>query len=300
MTTSTFRTRLADYVGMTKPRIAVLVLFVAAAGMVLANPTAVDFAQMFHVLVGTFLVAGSANVLNQVIERRSDKLMRRTENRPLPSGRLTTAEVFAFGLLLGGGGLVYMAATLEHLQAVGVAAFTLVSYVLIYTPSKRYTTLNTLIGAVPGAMPPIIGWTAAGGRLDAGAGLIFLILFLWQVPHFLAIAWMYREDYSRAGLRMLPSVDPDGGLTARQMIGWCATLIAISLVPVAQQGAGFGYALGAIVLGVGFLMATVAFWKEKTHARAKTVMKASLIYLPVLLLLLLAESWMKSAAFAAP
>ncbi|MBX9678899.1 MAG: heme o synthase [Gemmataceae bacterium] len=299
------RSRLADFVGMTKPRIAVLVLFVTAAGMVLANPGGIDLLQMFHTLVGTFLVAGSANVLNQVIERHSDKLMRRTENRPLPSGRLSTLEVSLFGIGLGFGGLAYMALTLEHPLAVGVAAFTLVSYVLIYTPSKRYTTLNTLIGAVPGAMPPIIGWTAAGGSLNAAAGLVFLILFLWQVPHFLAIAWMYREDYSRAGLRMLPSIDPDGLLTARQMVGWCVTLVAISLYPaIALRGnwaasfTGPLYGIGALLVGTAFLAATIAFWKRKTHARAKLVMKVSLLYLPVLMLLMLAETWMKSAAAA--
>ena len=173
---------------------------------------------LVNTLAGTGLVAAGASALNQLLEKDSDALMRRTENRPLPSGRLQPVEVLVFGVILSVIGLGYLAWTMPHRLGVLVAGATLVSYVLLYTPLKRHTTLNTLIGAVPGALPPVIGWTAVTGTLDEGVMVLFLIVFLWQVPHFLAIAWIYREDYARAGLRMLPVVDPAGGMTSRQMV----------------------------------------------------------------------------------
>src|SRR5581483_4310391 len=212
------RTRVVDYLELTKPRVAVLVLFTVAIGALLASGGLPHFPVLFHTLVGTALVAGGASALNQLFERHSDSLMQRTENRPLPSGRLQPIEVLTFGAVTGAGGVAYLAVFLHQPLAAVVAGFTFLSYVFVYTPLKRLTTLNTIIGAVPGALPPVIGWAAVRGSLDVEIFALFLIMFLWQVPHFLAIAWIYRDDYARAGLRMLPTVDPDGGITGRQMV----------------------------------------------------------------------------------
>jgi protoheme IX farnesyltransferase len=286
------RARALDFLELTKPRIAVMVLFTVAAGALLARPGAVDVALLIHTLVGTGLVAAAASVLNQLLERHIDALMRRTENRPLPAGRLQPAEVLLFGVILAGAGLAYLAATMKQPLAVLIAAFTLVSYVFIYTPLKRHTTLNTLVGAVPGALPPVIGWTAVTGTFDREALALFLILFLWQVPHFLAIAWMYREDYGRAGLQMLPVVDAEGGITARQMLVYCLALVPVSLMPALFEPAGWFYATGALILGVGFVQATLRFGRERTTLAARKVLHASLVYLPTLLALLLVEHWL--------
>jgi heme o synthase len=284
------RPRWLDFVELTKPRIALLVLFTVAIGALLARPHTPDVGQLLHTLIGTALVAASASALNHLLERHTDARMRRTENRPLPTGRLQPAEVLCFGVGLGVGGLAYLALTCRHPLAVLVAAFTLLSYVFVYTPLKGKTTLNTLIGAVPGALPPVIGWTSVTGTLDTGAVFVFLILFLWQVPHFLAIAWMYRHDYARAGLKMLPVVDPDGTATARQMILYCLALTPVSLAPVLYQQAGWLYGLGALLLGGGFLGACLGFALDRSHAQARRVLHASLIYLPAILALLLAEA----------
>jgi protoheme IX farnesyltransferase len=278
--------RALDFLELTKPRIAVMVLFTVAAGALLARPGAVDVALLLHVVVGTGLVAAAASVLNQLMERHTDALMRRTENRPLPAGRLQPAEACVFGVVLAVIGLAYLAATMRQPLAVLVAAFTLVSYVLLYTPLKRHTTLNTLVGAVPGALPPVIGWTAVTGVFDREAIVLFLIMFLWQVPHFLAIAWMYREDYGRAGLQMLPVMDQGGGITARQMIAYCLALVPVSLMPALLQQAGWLYATGALILGIGFVQASLRFWRERSTPAARKVLHASLVYLPTLLALL--------------
>jgi protoheme IX farnesyltransferase len=286
------RSRLADFVELTKPRIGVMVLFTVAAGALLARPGAVDAVLLVNALVGVGLVASAASALNQLLERHSDARMRRTENRPLPAGRLQPCEVLGFGVLLAVLGLGYLAATMRHPLPVVVTAFTLVSYVLLYTPLKRHTTLNTLIGAVPGALPPVIGWTAITGALDREAFGLFLILFLWQVPHFLAIAWMYRDDYGRAGLQMLPVIDADGAMTARQMVSYGLALLPVSLLPALFQQAGWLYVAGALALGVGFTRATLGFWRERSHLAARKVLLASLVYLPALLALLLIDHWM--------
>lgn len=283
------RSRFVDYVELTKPRVSLLVLFTVAAGGVLANRVAPDLLLLLHTVLGTALVAAGASALNQLLERHSDALMRRTENRPLPAGRLQPLEVWTFGLVLGITGLIYLAAAVAQPMTVAVAAVCFVSYAFIYTPLKRRTTLNTLVGAVPGALPPVIGWTAMGGPLDAAAFVLFLILFLWQVPHFLAIAWIYRADYTRAGLRMLPTVDEHGLLTGRQMMLYCLTLIPVSLFPVWHHQAGWIYGLGALVLGVGFLVSTLGFVYKPSSEQARRVLRASLIYLPALLALLMLD-----------
>ena len=286
---ATMRARWLDYVELTKPRIGVMVLFTVAIGALLANPTAFDLIQLLHALVGTALVASGASALNQWMERHTDALMRRTENRPLPAARLSSFEVVFFGSALTIAGLGYMAALMTHPLAAVLTAVTFFSYVFVYTPLKRTTTLNTLIGAVPGALPPVIGWTAMTGKFDTTALILFGIVFFWQVPHFLAIAWMYREDYARAGLKMLPAVDGEGSATARQMLLYTLALIPISLLPALVQGASPMYAFGALGLGVFFLRSVVAFATGPTQIHARKVLHASLIYLPCVLGLMLLE-----------
>ena len=286
------RPRILDYVELTKPRIAVLVLFTVAAGALLARPQAPDLVQLCHVLFGTALVAAGASALNQLLERHTDGQMRRTENRPLPAGRLLPLEVLAFGMALGVGGLVYLLLTLRHPAAAGVAGLTFVSYVFVYTPLKRVTTLNTLIGAVPGALPPVIGWASVTGSIDRPVVVLFLIVFLWQVPHFLAIAWMYRDEYARAGLKMLPTIDPAGSATARQMVVYCLALLPVSLLPVIARQAGPVYGVAALALGLYFLRAAALFVADRTRPRARRVLYASLVYLPAVLAILLIEAFL--------
>jgi protoheme IX farnesyltransferase len=292
------RSRVADYLELTKPRVAILVLFTVAAGAWLANRSQPDLGCLVHTLIGTALVAAGASALNQLLERQSDALMRRTENRPLPAGRMQPLEVFLFGLALAVGGLGYLAVLVRQPLAVLVAGITFASYVFLYTPLKRKTSLNTLVGAVPGALPPVIGWTAVGGPLCPEVMALFLILFVWQVPHFLAIAWIYRDDYARAGLRMLPVVDGQGGMTGRQMVSYCLVLIPVSLTPVLAHQAGPIYVLGALCLGLFFLHGALAFLRTSSLAQARQVLRASLIYLPALLALLLLEGLTHSVAFA--
>ncbi len=282
------RMRLSDLAALTKPRISLLVLFTVAAGALFAARGPLSITLLLNALFGTTLVAICGSVLNQVIERHSDALMHRTENRPIPSGRVHPGEALALGLALGVFGLVYLALTVPAM-CTAVAAFTLFTYVGVYTPLKRVTTLNTLIGAVPGALPPVIGYAAVSGTLDAGAFALFLIVFIWQVPHFLAIAWIHRDDYARGGLKMLPLVDPEGLMTARQMVLYSLTLIPVSLIPVLLQRAGPWYAGGACFLGLIFLAEAIGFLRERSRRKARRVLLFSLAYLPVLLALLLLE-----------
>jgi protoheme IX farnesyltransferase len=281
------RSRVVDFLALTKPRIAVLVLFTVAAGALLAAGAAVDAITVLHAVVGTALVAAGASALNQLLERQSDALMRRTESRPLPAGRLQPAEVAVFGGGLALLGVLYLAVTLRQACTPLVAAFTFATYVFVYTPLKRRTSLNTLIGAVPGALPPVIGWTAVRGTLDTEAWLLFAIVFLWQVPHFLAIAWIYREDYARAGLRMLPVLDADGRMTGRQMTLYTLTLIPVSFAPATLGSAGPVYLLGALALGLFFLVRVSDFARSCSVEDARRALRASLVYLPGLLALLL-------------
>ncbi len=284
------RPRLADYLELTKPRVAVLVLFTVAAGALLAGGLHVNGLILFHVLLGTALVAAGASTWNQWIERRSDAHMRRTENRPLPAGRMQPMEVLVFGTLLGVGGVAYLALTLNHWAAAVTAAVTFVCYVGVYTPLKSRTTLNTLIGAVPGALPPLIGWAAVRGGLTWEALPLFLIVFLWQVPHFLAIAWIYRDQYARAGLRMLPVYDRTGRGTGWRMVGYCAVLLPASLTPLVLGTGGAVYAVGAALLGVAFLASSAGFLMAPSTMAARRVLRASLLYLPGVFALLLLDA----------
>lgn len=280
------KSRIADYVELTKPRIAFLVLFTVAAGYGLAVSGEPNFALLINTIVGTALVAAGASVFNHFLERRSDQLMARTENRPLPSGRLQSIEAVLFALALGVAGVVYLGVMVQKPWPVAIALISYVSYVWIYTPLKQKTTLNTLIGAVPGALPPVIGATAAQGEWNGAATSLFLILFLWQIPHFLAIAWIYREDYARGGHKMLSVMDPKGDLTGRQMVFYCLCLLVCSFAPIWFGLVGWLYGIGAFLLGVGFLLTTLRFLNAPSDWRAKQVMRASLIYLPALLAIL--------------
>jgi protoheme IX farnesyltransferase len=264
-----------------------MAVLTVAVGALLASAGVPDWLVVAHALVGAALVAAGASALNQWMEREIDTRMQRTRDRPLPAGRLQPGEVLVLGLGSALGGVVYLALTLSHPLAAVVAALTLLSYLLIYTPLKRRAPLNTLVGAIPGALPSVIGWTAVRGSVDAEIGALFVIIFLWQVPHFLAIAWIHRADYRRAGLCMLPAVDPTGSMTGRQMICYCLALIAASLTPLVVGRAGPVYLAGALLLGTGFLACAVGFAQQPSLARARAMLRASLIYLPGLLILLL-------------
>jgi protoheme IX farnesyltransferase len=281
--------KLADYLELSKPRIAVMALFTVAVGYLLGAKAATNFAVLFHTLFGAGLVAAGGSALNQWLERRIDARMWRTMRRPLPAGRVSPAEAFLFGVGLGFAGLAYLLATVPYPAAVA-AAVTFVSYVLVYTPLKRVTVWNTVVGAVPGALPPVIGWCAARGwdGMPAAMGL-FLVIFLWQLPHFLAIAWMYRADYARGGLRMLPITDPSGTQTAWVMVVTCAALIPIGLVGIGLGVAGPLSVIGCAVLGLLFLREAVRFDRTRTDRQARRVLRASLLYLPGALGLLLLD-----------
>lgn len=292
-------TRLALYLELTKPRITVMVLVTAAAGFVLAHgglAPAVDaslqstafWALLLHTLAGTGLVAASGSVLNMVLERHHDARMRRTASRPLPAGKLDPDRALAFGVALGVVGLLWLAFAANLLTAV-LAAVTLGTYVFVYTPMKRMSSLATVVGAAPGAMPPVMGWAAYTGELGPGAWALFGILFFWQLPHFLAIAWMYRADYARAGFPMLPVVEPDGSSTSRQAVLWSAALVPLSLLPAALGLAGWVYAAGALFLGLAYLAASLAFGRARTAPTARRLLLASVVYLPGILGALLAD-----------
>jgi len=282
--------RLADYLQLVRPRVAVMVLVTVALGGWLAASGLAPPMALWHAVLGVGLVTAGASILNQLLERDTDARMYRTRHRPLPAGRLGAYEVLTLGSTASVTGFVYLALTVPDPTAALVTALTFVLYVFAYTPTKRTTTLNTLIGAVPGALPPVIGWSAVTGRLDAGAVALFLIVFVWQVPHFLAIAWMYRDDYARAGLKMLPVGDPDGRRTAGRMIGYALALVVVSLWPVLIGRAGAVYAAGALAAGLVFVASAWSFSQDATRLRARRVMTASLVYLPVVYGLLLIGS----------
>ncbi len=270
-----------------------LVLVTMAAGYAMApllgvvSPAA-WLLKLFHALVGTALVAGGTNALNQVAERDVDALMPRTAGRPLPAARLDVREATVFAWLIGALGVVYLSVFLNALTAV-LAALTLASYVFVYTPLKRRTPLSTLIGAVPGALPIVGGWTAAGGALDTRASVLFAILFLWQLPHFLALSWIYRDEYARAGLRMLSVGDADGRTTFRQAALHAAALVPVSLAPAVVGMGGPLYFIGAVLLSGGYLWASVTAARRPSREGARRLFSASLIYLPSVLLLMIAD-----------
>ena len=274
--------RAADWVTLTKPRLNLLVLITTMAGLYLAEPSGVSLTLLVNTLVGSALVAGGAAALNQVLERTTDASMRRTRNRPLAAGRLGVAEGAALGALLSLAGLAELA-VFTNLTAAAVAAVTLVSYVFLYTPLKTRTSLATLVGAVPGALPPVIGWAAATGTVSGPAIVLFAIVFLWQMPHFLAIAWMYRDDYARAGIPLLPVLEPDGRRTGHQALLYAAVLWPVSLLPVMAGLAGLPYSAIATVLGFLYIGLSVRFAQERSPGTARRLFLFSILYLTLLL-----------------
>lgn len=278
-------TRLADFVALTKPRLNFLVIVTTAAGYYLGSAS-FDPSLLFHTIVGTALVAGGAAAFNEIFERDTDALMRRTRTRPLPDGRMSTATAVWFALVVSAVGLLQLALG-ANLLAAGVALATLTSYALVYTPLKRRTSLSTLVGGIPGGLPPMIGWAAATGTLSLGSWVLFAIVFLWQMPHFLAIAWLCREDYARAGLPMLPVVEPDGRSTSQQVVLYATVLVPVSLTPMLIGLAGRVYFVGAAVLGLAFLALAVQFARRRNNETARRLFLGSISYLPLLWGLLL-------------
>jgi protoheme IX farnesyltransferase len=270
-----------DFIALTKPRLNLLVLVTTLAGLYLAAPDGVPPVLLLHTLLGTTLVAGGAAALNQTWEHRTDRLMKRTSGRPVPGGRLRVADGVVFGAALAGSGLLELAVG-ANLLAAAVAAATLVSYVLIYTPLKTRTSLATLVGAVPGALPPMIGWAAATGEITLAAWVLFGIVFFWQMPHFLAIAWLYRDDYARAGIPLLPVLEPDGRRTGQQALIYAAALWPVSLLPALVGLAGAPYSAVATVLGLVFIGLSGAFARERSMTNARRLFLFSIMYLPIL------------------
>ena len=281
------RLRIADYMQLTRPKIGAMALFTVAVGYLLGSGSDFRLAVLFHTLLGTGMVAAGSSTLNQWLERKSDARMRRTANRPLPAGRLHPAEALLFGILLGVVGMAYLSVALPSPAAAIVAGITLLTYVFVYTPLKPITAWNTVVGAFPGALPPVIGWCAARGELSWEACSLFTILFVWQLPHFFAIAWLYRDDYAAGGLRMIPVDDPTGKFTARAMIGTSLLLIPATMLPALFRQAGPLFLSGAIFLSILFLNCAIEFRKAPTRTNAKHVLRSSLFYLAGLMLLLI-------------
>jgi protoheme IX farnesyltransferase len=277
-----------DFVQLTKPRITLMVGVTTAVGFLLASQDGISWLVLLHTVLGTAFLGSGASTLNQVLEVDADARMRRTANRPLPAGRMETEMALAFGAAISITGKLYLALAVNLLTA-ALGALTLAGYVFVYTPMKRKSTLATLVGALPGALPPMMGYTAAAGKIDAVAWMLFGILFLWQIPHFLAIAWMYRVDYERGGLRMLTEGDETGERTSRQMILYAAALVPVSLLPSILGVAGGLYFTGAILLNAGFVASTVVFGRNHTAHSARRVLLVSVVYLPMMLILMVAD-----------
>jgi protoheme IX farnesyltransferase len=280
--------RSRDFVALAKPRLNMLVVASTLVGYAMADGEALGALRVGGLLLGTGLVAGGASAFNQVVERDLDALMKRTRSRPLPDQRLQPIEGLLFGSAITLAGLLLIVAS-ANLLAATVALSTLLSYVVVYTPLKRRSSFGTVIGAIPGALPPIIGWAAASGSLPPQAWTLFVIMFLWQLPHFLAIAWMYREDYARAGFPMLPVLEPDGRSTGRQSVVYAAALLPLSLAPTLMGMTGEIYFAGALVLGLGFLGLTLQFARTRSVRDARRVFFGSITYLPILWILMIAN-----------
>ena len=279
---------LADYLALTKPRLNLLVVATSAAGYYLGGPARPDAVAMTQAVAGTALVAGGAAVLNQLYERDTDALMRRTRLRPLPDGRVSPGDARTFGLALSLAGLVLLAVRANWLSAI-LALATLVVYLVVYTPMKRRTSLSTLVGAVPGALPALIGWTASHGSIAVGGAALFAIVFLWQIPHFMAIAWLYREDYGKAGFPMLPVIDPEGRRAGRQAVLYAAALLPVSLMPTLAGVAGVVYFAAALVLSIVLLVLAVRFAATRRESAARALFFGSIIYLPLVWIVMILD-----------
>ncbi len=276
------RGRVLDFAELFKARLTLLVLLTTAAGFYLGAESPINYAALFHVVFGTAAAAAGAAALNQWWERKLDALMRRTRTRPVPAGRMRPVEALTLGAVLSIFGVGYLAVACNALSA-ALAALTIVIYIFGYTPLKRASTANTLVGAIPGAIPPIIGWAAARGSIEAGAWSLFAILLLWQLPHFFAIAWMYREDYARAGFRMISSDDRSGERSASQSVFFCILLLVIAGLPAFLGIATFVYLAIELVLGALFIAVAMRFLKMRTAGAARLLFITSIVYLPLLL-----------------
>lgn len=281
-------TRFADYVNLTKPRLSLLAAIVSAAGYYMGVQGPGSWGGVLTAFVGTFVMACGAMALNQYLERDTDALMLRTRRRPLPSGRVSPGAALVIGVVLAATGILHLAFG-ANLSAAAVGSLAVASYVMIYTPLKRVTSLNTIIGAVPGALPPVIGYAAAADAVDFRAVLLFAIMFLWQLPHFLAIAWVCRDDYARAGMSMLTVIDPEGGFTARQVVIYSLALLLISPMPSIIGMAGWIYGTVSVASGVIFLILGLRWYPRKDLAGAKKVFFASLLHVTLLFTLMVAD-----------
>ncbi len=277
-----------DYIALTKPRITWLILMSTGVGYFFGARGGWHLLTLFHTILGTGLIASGTAALNQWYEREADAKMKRTQARPLPSGRLDARKALVFAIVISLAGFVELWLGANLLAAL-LGLFTLLCYLFVYTPLKQRSPHSTTIGSIPGAMPPLIGFAGACGTLTWEAWILFAILFLWQFPHFYAIAWMYREDYARAGIRMLPVVEPDGRSTARRIMLYSLALIPISLMPKFFAMTGDLYLYGALVLGILFLYAGLKIRTERTRQQARRVLLASVVYLPVLFSLMLLD-----------
>jgi heme o synthase len=279
---------LSDYIELTKPNVTSLILMSTAVGFCLGSIHPLNFLLLIHTLIGTALVASGTAALNEFWERDVDAKMLRTRERPLPAGRMLPWKALWFGIMLAIVGVLYLAVLTNFLSSL-LAALTLISYLFLYTPLKKRSSLCTLVGAFPGAIPPLIGWVAVRGEITLTGGILYLILFLWQFPHFLAIAWMYREDYARGGIAMLPVVEPNGESTGRQIVLFSVVLIPISLLPSLLGVTGPLYLVGALVLGIAFLHFGARAAMAKTTLQARRLLQASVVYLPLVYVLMLID-----------
>lgn len=283
--------RTVDFLELTKPRVVLMILLTTSIGFYIGAKETLDGVALLYTLMGTTLAAGGTLALNQYMERKTDACMKRTRFRPLPDGRIQPLEALAFGVAITLGGLFYLALFTNLLSAL-ITAIIVISYLFLYTPLKKKTSLCSIIGAVPGALPPVIGWTAARGELGVGAWILFAILFLWQIPHSLAIAWLYREDYTRAGMKLLPVINPDDKSTGYQIINYCLALLTVSLLPTLIGLAGSLYFFSALVLGILFLGYGMDLAVSRSLEAARRLLLASIVYLPLQLgILALDKKW---------
>jgi heme o synthase len=277
---------IAEYVMLMKPELTLLSVLTAVGSAYLALNGSLHYYLLIHAFIGTTLVGGAAGVLNQYMERRYDALMKRTEHRPLPSGRIQPAEALFFGIVLGVAGLSYLA-IFTNWAATSLAVLTLVSYLAIYTPLKRKTPFATVVGGMPGALPPLIGWAVVRGSVSMETWSLFFILFFWQMPHFLSLAWMYRNDYARAGYKLLTVLDPSCAATSRQILVYSIALVPASLLPMLVGLTGMLYFIGALMLSIGFLTIALRLYFVRSNLSARSLFYSSLIFLPALFFLMM-------------
>jgi protoheme IX farnesyltransferase len=288
ITSFSSRERIAAFVELTKPRIAFMLLLTSAAGFYLGNRGAFDLVLFANAMIGIVLLAFGVATLNQWLERRTDVLMDRTSTRPLPTGKVAPNEAFIFGSLLCLGAEIYLYFLVNPLTAL-LGLSVIVGYVLLYTPLKTRTSASTAIGAIPGAMPPLMGWTASANEISLGAWALFAFLFLWQFPHFLAIAWMYKDQYAKAGIQMLPVLDPSGRITARQIVLFAIMTVPVSFAPFFLGFAGWIFLAAAIIMGIWFLIECVRTARAKTPEMARRLLLVSVLYLPIIFAMLVLD-----------